>query len=366
MDISFILAVYNNLELTKEFYKRLRTTYPETDLVISSGGSDDGTMEWLDSLDDTNLYYTHTSKKLSFSENYNNGIKLSRTSKVVLVHNDMVIGKNFLENIDKHLTENILLCYTTIEPPIFAGHKRPGKVIMDLGSSFDNFNDLMFEIYVDQNKDKHDLYEGGVFFMSGYKKTFEDIGYFDGVTFTPAFCEDDDFLLRAKLKGYNLRTITSAIVYHFVSQTSRFSKEFIDERHRFEYNSNRNFIRKWGLPVSVFSELNYQKDGKFEYIKKEICLKTVSNEYYFIKNLEPYFDKINCGMIPFLYVQDEQKNTNYNLTEKFINFKECNIIVESPPLLQVENYKILNQLRSIIKDLSKGSYQFGEFIVTVN
>ena len=52
MNISFVLAVYNNLHLTKECYRRLRETYPEAPLVISSGGSNDGTKEWLESLDD--------------------------------------------------------------------------------------------------------------------------------------------------------------------------------------------------------------------------------------------------------------------------------------------------------------------------
>ena len=39
----------------------------------------------------------------------------------------------------------MVLSYTTIEPPIFMGHKRPGKVILDLGSSFDDFNQEKFE-----------------------------------------------------------------------------------------------------------------------------------------------------------------------------------------------------------------------------
>lgn len=365
MDISFVLAVYNKIDLTKEFYKRLRTTYPSAPLVISSGGSNDGTNEWLESLEDPNLYYTHTNVKLTFSETYNRGIKQVFTEKLVLVHNDMIIGQNFLENLDKQLTDKIILCYTTIEPPIFAGHKRPGKVILDYGRSFDDFNDMLFDIYVDQHKDNYELVNGGVFFMSGYKKVFEDIGYFDGFSFTPAFCEDDDFLLRAKLKGYDLRTSNCAITYHFVSQTSRFSKEFVDDRHRFEMNSNRNFIRKWGIPISSFNEVNYQNDGKFEYVKKSIGLKTISNEYHFIKNLEPFFDKINCGMLPLKYLNDEKENTNYNLIEKFGDISGCDVQVECPTMLSVEHYNVLSRLRLIIKDFKIGTYKIGHLNVRV-
>ena len=44
--MTFVLAVYNKLDLTKECYNRLRDVYPNAPLVISSGGSYDGTKEW--------------------------------------------------------------------------------------------------------------------------------------------------------------------------------------------------------------------------------------------------------------------------------------------------------------------------------
>jgi glycosyltransferase involved in cell wall biosynthesis len=71
MNISFVLAVYNKLELTKECYKHLRKIYPKSPLVISSGGSSDGTKEWLESLKDENLSFFHDDDRLTFSETYN-------------------------------------------------------------------------------------------------------------------------------------------------------------------------------------------------------------------------------------------------------------------------------------------------------
>jgi GT2 family glycosyltransferase len=90
MDISFVLAVYNRLELTKECYSRLRKIYPNAPLVISSGGSFDGTKEWLESLDDDNLSYIHDDERLTFSDNYNSGIKLVDTEKLVLIHLSLI------------------------------------------------------------------------------------------------------------------------------------------------------------------------------------------------------------------------------------------------------------------------------------
>ena len=158
MDITFVLAVLNKLDLTKNCYNHLRELYPKAPLVISSGGSTDGTKTWLEEISEIDDYVTifHDDDRLTFSDTYNTGIKLVDTEKLVLIHNDMVIGKGFLENLDRLLDENpnTLLSYTTIEPPIFAGHQRPGKVILDMGTGFDNFNKKMFDKYVKQNKDK--------------------------------------------------------------------------------------------------------------------------------------------------------------------------------------------------------------------
>ena len=150
MDITFVLAVYNKLDLTKECYKHLRELYPNAPLAISSGGSSDGTKEWLDSLDDEYLSFIHDDDRLTFSDTYNAGIKLVDTEKIVLIHNDMVIGEGFLEAINRLLKPNMLLSYTTIEPPIFKGHKRPGKVLLDMGSGFENFDHYQFNEFVKQ------------------------------------------------------------------------------------------------------------------------------------------------------------------------------------------------------------------------
>lgn len=152
MNISFVLAVYNKLDLTKECYRYIRNQYPTAPLVISSGGSSDGTKEWLESLEDQNLSFIHDDDRLTFSDTYNAGIKLVDTEKIVLIHNDMVIGDGFLEAIERLLKPNMLLSYTTIEPPIFKGHQRPGKVLLDLGSSFLDFDNHQFNNYVQQWK----------------------------------------------------------------------------------------------------------------------------------------------------------------------------------------------------------------------
>jgi len=363
MNITLVLAVYNKLDLTQRCYQRIREIYPLAPLVISSGGSDDGTKEWLESLEDDHLSFIHDDDRLTFSETYNAAIKLVDTEKCVLIHNDMVIGKYFLENLESMLEEDLLLCYTTIEPPVFKGHLRPGKVLMDLGDSFDNFNYSLFEQYVELNKDRKTLHDGGVFFMSGYKKLFDDVGGFDGFTFVPAFCEDDDFLLRTKIKGYRIKTTDCAIVYHFVSQTSRFSEEYKSNRTQYEFNSNRNFVRKWGLPFSAFHEQRYWEDNKFEY---KIFDMGFTGGKLRLFQIEPFFDKLNVGgEIPEEYISNEQKNTRYDLRTKFTFTDNVDVMVYETAPFTNSDIEVLTKLRLSVPYYEPGEYQIGNMLIEI-
>ena len=363
MDITFVLAVYNKLDLTKECYRLLRDIYPEAPLVISSGGSSDGTKEWLESLEDENLSFFHDDDRLTFSETYNAGIDLVDTEKLVLIHNDMVIGEGFLESLERLLTENMILSYTTIEPPIFAGHQRPGKIILDLGTGFDNFNDSGFNEYVQHFKNGNNLYNGAVFFMSAYKKTFIDLNGFDGFSFVPCFCEDDDFLIRAKLKGYELKTCDSAISYHFVSQTSRFSDEMKDNRGRIEMYSNRNFVRKWGVMISTFNQLNYQTQDNFEFKKMKISIKLNDNKYLPI--LEPFFDKIITKDSPEEYITSEQLTTRYDIKSKFEDVLHVDATITCNNELTNDDVNMLMNLRVDLPKYEQGIYQIGNLIINI-
>lgn len=363
MNISFVLAVYNKLDLTKECYRRLRDLYPEAPLVISSGGSSDGTKKWLESLDDEFLSYIHDDDRITFSDTYNAGIKIVDTEKLVLIHNDMVIGDGFLESIERLLQPNMLLSYTTIEPPIFKGHKRPGKVLLDLGTSFHNFDDFHFDNYVQQWKNNDTLYDGAVFFMSGYKKMFEDVGMFDGFSFVPCFCEDDDFLIRAKLKGYELKTCESAITYHFVSQTSRFSEDMKNGRLKIEMDSNRNFVRKWGIPISSFNEVRYWEDRQF--IFKTFSMGLTTHNKNRLVEVEPFFDKINLGTIPDDYIEKEQPNTRYDLRSKFTLTDDVDVMIYELNPFTDEDVYLLYTLRLSIPHYEPGEYEIGNMKIKI-
>lgn len=363
MNITVVLAVKNNLEYTKQFYTNFRKLYPEISLVISSGGSIDNTEKWLEKIRETDIWfsYKHTSNDISFSENYNIAISMVNTDKLVLVHNDMILGKNFLENLNNILSPGTLLSYTTIEPPIFPDHDRPGKLIKEFGRDFDSFDVESFNEYIGKDQSENLITEGISFFMSGYKSDFEEIGGFDGGTFNPYFCEDDDIIWRFKLNNKKLITTNKSLCYHFVSKTSRFSSEFESKTKSIELNSNRNFIRKWGNKVIP---LKYDVG----FIVKDI-------NYNVLSLLEPYCSNIyvekNAEELLYNYIDIEQKNTSFDLKEriKIIENNKPNNDILIEIFLQNFNevdYMYIQHIPQIIKENNTGIFRLNNMIVNIN
>lgn len=344
MNISLLVGLKNNLYYSQNFYSSTRHLYPELELCFVSYGSTDGTHEWLDSLNDPNLKYFYSDEQKTFSDTFNKAAELSTKDYVAYLHNDIVLAPGFVEDLIKHQGENNVVSYTTIEPPIFTDHERPGKIIWDFGSDFNDFNNDEFLEFVKENKQyyKDQTSPGVTFFMMMPKKTLLSIGGMDN-TFNPMFCEDDDLVLRFKLLGMNLFTSLDAMCYHFVSKTSRFSDEYKDRTKQIEQASIRNYVRKWG---------NRDESPKYDigFVLHNADLNTLGG-------LEPWCDNIYIidENLKNEYISYEKPKTKFDLNQriKIINKDAIvnNIIVEfDGTQINNDNFLLLQKLSNIIKE----------------
>ena len=339
--ISLLAALKNNLEYNKHFYTTTRAIYPEVEICFSSFNSTDGTDEWLDTLkDDPYTKVFHTTEIGNFSDNFNKAASIATKEYITFVHNDIVLAPGFIENLEKHCNENTVVSYTTIEPPIFAGHERPGKLIKDFSADLETFDINGFYQFatetVEQYKDKT---EPGIgFFMCMPKDKYLEIGGLDNL-YNPMFCEDDDLILRWKLSEMNLITSLDAITYHFVSKTSRFSEEYATKTAQIELHSNRNFLRKWG-----------NKDFKAKY---DIGFVVENCDRNLIALVELFGEVYANNAMPE-YIADEQKNTKFNLSERV---KQYNAPKTNQILIYFDGTKFTNDHVAYL-------YQFPEIIAT--
>jgi hypothetical protein len=195
----------------------------------------------------------HIDNTVTLGLNYNNAVARAKGDKIILLHNDMVISRGFIETMNKHIQKGRITTYTRIEPPIY-NDTYPGKVIMDCGKGINDFKQDVFDaIYMEES-----LIDGGSQLFFGCLK--EDYIGIDGYTFK-MFCEDDDLHLRYKIAGFEHK-VSSAYVYHFVSKTSRATEDYKE----IELESNKSFLKKWGFRNSQFNKVYktyYKIEGEF-------------------------------------------------------------------------------------------------------
>jgi len=363
--ISLLVGLKNNLDYNKHFYITTRELYPYVEICFVSYGSTDGTHEWLESLSDNNLKYFYSAENKTFSDTFNKATELATKEYVAYLHNDIVLAPGFIENLEKHVSPDNIVSYTTIEPPIFAGHERPGKLIHDLGTSLETFDkDALYE-YVDAQRSKYaDKTETGItFFMCMPRIKLLDIGGMDNL-FNPMFCEDDDLIRRWKMLGMNCFTALDAICYHFVSKTSRFSEEYQTRTQQIELESNRNYIRKWGT----------RSDAP----KYNIGIQVTNCTLPVLELLEPYCDRIyiddEMQVITSHYIDTEQSKTKFDLTKRIMTTTHNNPHDYDDIVVEADAKRMTNQdaayifmLPQIIQESGEiGTFRLGNLQITIN
>ena len=361
-NISLLVGLKNNLDYNKHFYETTRALYPDVEICFVSYGSTDGTHEWLETLlDDINTMYFYSNENKTFSDTFNKAAELATNDYVAYLHNDIVLAPGFLENLEKHVSENNVVAYTTIEPPIFADHERPGKIIYDLGDSLETFDkDALYE-FVKQAQLKYlDKIEPGLaFFMCMPRAKLLDIGGMDNL-FNPMFCEDDDLIRRWKMLGMNCFTSLDAICYHFVSKTSRFSEEYQHQTQQIEMKSIRNFIRKWG-------SRNHKAP------KYNIAFRVENCSTELLKVLEPWCDRIYSDSDWMKYVTVEQPNTKFDLRKRCHSLTDADRYDYDDIIVEVDAKRMTNQeaayifmLPQIIQESGEiGTFRLGNLKITI-
>lgn len=357
MNISTLVGLKNNLDYSKAFYKRFREVYPKEELCFVSYGSTDGTHEWLDSLQDSNLKYFYSKDSKTFSETFNTCAEIATKEYIIFCHNDIVVCRGYLENVEKHLEVDTVVTYTTIEPPIFAGHGRPGKIIRDYGSDFSDLELQALEEYASElcREVEDQFVEGATFFMAQHRANYLAIGGMDKL-FSPMFCEDDDLIRRLSLQGKKFIVSLDSLVYHFVSKTSRFSEEYKNTTALIEEKSNRNFIRKWG--------------SRRESPRYNISIRVFNATEALLRVLEPWCDTIYVDLLQEKidsYIQQEQPNTAYDLKERIVDKAGADTTVRiDGKTFDAQDFQHIQMLPDILKENQAiGKFKLGNIELTV-
>jgi glycosyltransferase involved in cell wall biosynthesis len=358
--ISFIIPSYNNLQHLKNVYASIQKHAPQAEVILLDDGSTDGTQDWIQQQD---CIKYRSEERVGHTILYDKGIELATNEIVGILHADMILGPNYIENLIKHLEPGKVVCATRIEPPLHPEGRE--KIIKDFGLDFDTLNIEAFEQFVSeaQTEFKDQTTKGMFAPWILYKSDFQAIGGHDPL-FAPFPYEDSDIFQRWILAGYELVQSRDAFVYHLTCRGHRWNEQIGKDDDYYKIVSERagkNYLRKWG---------SWIKNNEYQYpiiLPKYNIAYTVKNcNDQILTMLEPWCDRIyleNQDIVD-TYIDKEQKNTSFDLSKRVFTLTNNNpewendIVIEfDATQLTQQNFQLLTQMPIIIKE----SGEIGEF-----
>lgn len=370
--ITLVIPSYNNLQHLKNVYASIKKHAPGAEIILLDDGSTDGSWEWIQQQECVSF---RSEERVGHTILYDTGIDMATNEIVGILHADMILGPNYIENMIKHLEPRKVVCATRIEPPLHPPGKE--KIIMDFGLDFDTLNVPEFELYCDklQTEFRNQTTIGMFAPWILYKTDFQAIGGHDPL-FAPFPYEDSDIFQRWILAGYELIQSRDAFVYHLTCRGHRWNQQIGKDDEYFKVVSERaarNYLRKWG---------SWIKNNEYQYptiVPKYNIAYVVHNcNLHMIEMLEPWCDRIyimdEMQVITIAYLEKEQLNTSFDLTKRVLTIEyndpqgENDIVVEfDAKKLTNDSFIYLQQLPEIIKESGEiGTFYLGNLQITIN
>jgi glycosyltransferase involved in cell wall biosynthesis len=332
--VTFIIPCRNNLKYLQQAVQSIEHYYGQYhQIVILDDASNDGTWEWVESLTQPNIkkYRNDSGDRVGHTVLYDIGISLAETPIVTILHSDMVVTKDYVSNMLKNLKPLSVVSATRIEPPLHP--PGPEKYVKNFGMEPEEF-ELQYEAFenfveVKQAENKNNVTNGIFAPWMIYKEDFRTMGGHDRL-FAPMELEDSDIFNRFHLCDYELIQSRDAFVYHMTCRGSRFkdgieiereiplpdgtiwykpkdSKEYLELRQ----NKFKEWWRKWHTDV----------------LHDDLMMPIVPNRYdttFVVHNcqpqllsvLEPWCDRLYVDCKYEWYVNDEQKETMFDISDK--------------------------------------------------
>ena len=367
-NVTLVIPSHNNLRHLKNVYTSIRKFYKDVEVILLDDCSTDGTWDWMTSIKDENLVKYTTNKQLGHTILYDVGIDMAKGDVVGILHADMIIGPNYLENLLKHLDKGKVVCATRIEPPLHPEGNE--KIIKDFGMDFDTLNVDGFEEFVVEHQQKHkDETTRGMFApWILYREDFQRIGGHDPL-FHPFPYEDSDIFQRWILQGYELIQSRDSFVYHLTCRGHRWTEEIGKNDDYFpivEERARMNYIRKWG---------SWIKNDSFQYpIISPVYKKTLklrNSTIAILKILEPWFTSVITDLSEeslTQFIDDTQPKTMFDLTKKFNPEKPEDIVVEADGIrFDQESLTLIQNINDIIHQSGGiGKFELGKLTIFID
>jgi len=382
--ISFIQPSRNNLKYLQWSYNSIRKNLGYIhEICWADDFSNDGTWEWMQKIAEIDknvkIHRNEGPTRLGHTILYDTLINDYATNDIVMIyHADMYACPGLDVEINKHIKKGVVVSGTRIEPPLHPDG--PEKILADYGIEPEEFKELDLLKDLDKFKDSGKTTEGIFAPWAIMKEDFQSIGGHDPL-YAPQSKEDSDIFNRFLLNGYKFVQTWEGFVYHMTCRGSRFAdgakrnpngEVFMKNRETDEWlkqnqRSTRNFVRKWGHFVKHDALLKPLVPPKYD-----IGFVIKNCNYELLYELEPWCSKIYVDWASKGYIDAEQPNTMFDLSERVFNTsaeEDNDIIVRFDAKdFTMKHMNYISQLSEILAndELEVGSFELDIFEIIIN
>ncbi|MED3833351.1 glycosyltransferase family 2 protein [Peribacillus frigoritolerans] len=236
---SIIILTRNGLSFTKDCISSIfRHTKENFELILVDNGSTDGTLEFLKTLPNAKVIANKQNR--GFPGGCNQGFTFARGETIVLLNNDTVVTKEWL---------NRLLCQLNKNPTIGIVGPRSNFVVSHQAIIPAPYKTMVqMQKFANEWGKEHDQQGYEVDYLSGlcmvFKRSLIDrIGGLDE-RFSPGYFEDTDFSLRAQITNKKLWVANDVFIHHYGSSSFRINRGL---QKKIILESQKKFFLKWKM-----------------------------------------------------------------------------------------------------------------------
>jgi GT2 family glycosyltransferase len=303
---SIVLLSYNNKKYVEECLNSIiKHTKQPYEVIIVDNASDDKTVKFLKSFSskNRNIKLILNKKNLGFPAGNNIGITKSEGDFIVLINNDIVVTKNWLDRI-LEIAEQYP--EVGIIGPI--SNSVSGRQL-DKNAKYKSIPEMHKYAAKIKQKNKGQFFQfPRVAFLCTLikKEVIDKIGGLDE-RYSPGNFEDDDFCLRAQMAGYKTVIATDVFIHHYGSVSFKADGE--DKYAKRISTNKQKFVEKWSAdPEEIWIKGSKPKQREIKYpINNDLFIQHIERAFTNIEENEAFLAIENLEIAVNNFKNSERK-----------------------------------------------------------
>ena len=240
---SIIIVTYNNRDLNRMCLESIneRTDWPNFEVIVVDNNSTDGTPEYLMEAEKTypNVKVILNESNLGFAAANNIGLREAGGDYLVLLNNDTVVTRGWLSTLIRHLASDPSI---GLIGPVTNATGNEARVDVGYGN-VDEMPSWAAHWVREHDDEVFSIPMLAMFCVAMRRTVLQKVGLLDE-RFAVGMFEDDDFSMRIREAGFEIKCAEDAFVHHW--GRAAFAKLNEPEYQRIFDENRTRFEQKWG------------------------------------------------------------------------------------------------------------------------